>query len=140
MPLVRSLCTVVTYSMRMHSDVIDPASICWHWVSRVAKMADKMLEQDKDGLLPAKQIMHFQSEACWADTMRTVAQIYEHTGMAAAPASLDRIRDYIAQHPRHGATAIRYSMDVLGLSEEAITTRHGRVLAEYRSRFLGASA
>ena len=129
----------MAYVMRIYSDAVDPAAISWGWIDRVAEMVAKMLQHDRDGLLPAEQILHIAAADYWEDTMWTVAQIYEHTGMAAAPASLDRIRDYIAQHPRHGATAIRYSMDVLGLSEEAITTRHGRVLAEYRSRFLGAS-
>jgi hypothetical protein len=120
------------YTLRMvSSDAVDPIRLgrqqLWLWST--------LLEQGMDARRrhPEREerIVDLGMGELLRDPIACIHRIYERFDLELRPEALQRMRRYLAKHPRHEFGEHRYSLEAFGLDHAAV----GRAFERYRDRF-----
>ena len=136
LPVVKSVCTMTGYLMRLYTDKIVPTNISRLWIHRVMLLLKDLLAQQSHLQPYADSILHVQAEEYWNDNMGTVRSIYELLQQPLTPASAELMQSYIDAHSRTGSNSIHYSLDILGISKTEIMEKYSDVLLAYSKIYL----
>ncbi len=109
------------YAMRqVSSDDLQPFALgrqmLWLWSAMLEQgMESRRLHPEREG-----QIVDLHMSEIVADPVGCVGRIYERLDVAFTPDLADRMRRYVASHPRDEHGVHRYSLSAFGLDEAEI--------------------
>jgi hypothetical protein len=125
-----SVCTMITYSSRLHLDPVDPRRIGGYWSDRIERMLTTCA-RDR-ALLPDPQSTDIRFDEFMADDLATVEQIYDLAGQPFDDRTRASIVAYAEAHPRGRHGGVIYDLADFGLEAD----ERRAALAPYRRRFL----
>lgn len=126
-----SLVSLVTYLRGLASAAPDPRRIAADWVPRLAAGLGHTIDARDRGLLPAGRVFDVRFSEFVGNEVATIERIYDHFGLALAPAAADAMRRHLARNPKDRHGAHRYDLAAAGLDAAAERERFRR----YRERF-----
>jgi hypothetical protein len=127
--VVVSMCTMLTYGLRMQSARVDPVAVGRVWSERLARMLDASA-RDRDRVPPA-QVMDLHFGDFLRDEVGAALRVCEWAGLPADDSVRRRFEAYQAANPRGRHGSIDYRLADFGLDADALRTR----LRSYRERF-----
>src|SRR5262249_8888678 len=120
------------YTLRMvSSDEVDPVRLgrqqLHMWSAQLEQgMEARARHPEREG-----PILDLHMRDILRDPLDCIRRIYERFELELAPEVLQRMRDYLARHPRDEFGEHRYSLEAFGLDAQAIE----RAFKGYRERF-----
>jgi hypothetical protein len=128
--VVVSMATMIAYSARMYTDVVDAAALGRTWADRIETLLNACL-RDRHTLSPERSI-DVRFDDFMADELATVRTIYQLAGQPYDRTAERAHVDYLAGHRRGRLGRIDYRAPDVGLDLEELRSR----FAPYSDRFL----
>lgn len=122
----------LTYGLRStFTDESDPARVGPEMTRRWADGLGRALAAREEGLVPAGRFFDVRYEELVRDPIATVRRIYAHYGLAFSPMTEQRMRRFLAAHPKDKHGRHRYTLAEFGLDRDEEAARY----RAYRDRF-----
>ena len=129
--VVASLASL-TYGLRStFSDDMDPTLVGPEMTRRWADGLYRALHAREEGLVPADRFVDICYDELMRDPIDCVRRIYAHYGLLFSPVAEERMRRFLAQHPKDKHGRHRYSLAEFGLDRDEEEERY----RSYRDRF-----
>jgi hypothetical protein len=125
-----SVCTMITYSCRLHLDPVDPVRVGGYWADRIERML-AACTRDR-AAVPESQSCDIRFDDFMADDMATVEQIYALADQPFDERARASIETYASAHPRGRHGGVIYDIGDFGLDPD----ERARALTPYTERFL----
>jgi len=119
--VIASMCTMLTYGLRVHSADVDPVAVGRVWGERIAAMLDASL-RDR-ALVPSNQAMDLGFDAFMRDEIGAALGVCAFAGLAADASVRRRFEAYQAANPRGRHGTIEYRLADFGLDAAALRAR-----------------
>jgi hypothetical protein len=115
--VVSSFASLATLVRSMGSDGVDAAEVAADWTPRLARALHHAIDVRDSGTLPQERFVDIHFGDLLAAPMAVVERIYRHFGLPLPGEAADRMRTFVAAHPRgvHGLHRYRpedYGIDV----------------------------
>ena len=134
--VVPSLASMHTTLRRTFSEAVDPVAVGAEVTRRWADGITRALRARDAGCAPADRFFDLQYTDLVRDPMGTVRQIYTHFGMPLTAPAEERMRRFLAQHPKDKHGPHHYSLQQFGFDADEERARY----RAYCERFgLGAA-
>jgi hypothetical protein len=91
--------------------------------SRWTEGLGRSLELRRSGRIAAERVVDVHHHELGADAMAVVRRIYSQFEMPLTPAAEDRMRAFLAEHPRDGQGRHEYAPEPFGLDREELARR-----------------
>jgi hypothetical protein len=129
--VVGSLASLTTALRSTFSDEVDPEQVGPEMTRRWADGLERALRARDDGLVPADRFFDVRYLDLLRDPIGTVRSIYDHFGLRFTRPAEERMRRFLARHPKDKHGRHQYTLAEFGLDpdEEAVRYR------SYRERF-----
>lgn len=127
--VIASMCTMLTYGLRVHTSRIDPIAVGRVWGDRIVAMLDTSL-RDR-ALVPAGRALDLPFGDFMRDEIGSALRVCEFAGLPADASVRRRFEEYQAANPRGRHGTIEYRLEDFGLDGAALRRR----LAGYVERF-----
>jgi hypothetical protein len=125
-----SLCTMITYGMRMQNEAIDPREVGRYWSARVADLLRGACAREGTRGWPGP-ILDVRFDRFMADPRGTVARVLEFAGHRPGADGWAAIHAYLEANPRGKHGSIVYDLADFGLDSRDVERR----VSGYRERF-----
>ena len=127
--VVASMCTMLSYGLRMLSAHVDPLAVGRVWGDRIVAMLDASL-RDR-ALVPAAQALDLRFDAFMADEIGAALGVCAFAGLASDASVRRGFESYQAANPRGRHGSIEYRLGDFGLDAGVLRSR----LRAYSERF-----
>jgi hypothetical protein len=129
--VVGSLASLTTALRSTFSDEVDPEQVGPEMTRRWADGLERALRARDDGLVPADRFFDVRYLDLLQDPIGTVRSIYDHFDLRFTRPAEERMRRFLARHPKDKHGRHQYTLAEFGLDadEEAVRYR------SYRERF-----
>jgi len=120
--VIQSAITMLAYGARIRRTRIDLAELAAYWVDRIERLL-RACVRDRDAL-PAARSIDVVFHEFMADDLAMVERIYALAALPMTDAARDRLRRFLAEHPRgkHGRVVYDLAGD-FGLDAAALRER-----------------
>jgi Sulfotransferase family len=129
--VVGSLASLTTALRSTFSDDVDPERVGPEMTRRWADGLARALRDRDDGLVPADRFFDVRYVDLVRDPIGTVRSIYDHYGIRFTPAAEERMRRFLARHPKDKHGRHSYTLAEFGLAADEEAARY----RTYRERF-----
>ena len=130
--VVASVSALVAHLRQLASDDTSVAEAAAGMSEEIFLGLDRSIEARDDGVLAAGQVIDVQFSDFMADSSATIAAIYDQLGLELTPATEQRMRSFLAEHPGDGGGGgTRYRFADTGLDAGELRQRAG----PYQERF-----
>jgi len=129
--VVGSLASLTYHLRSTFSDEIDPLQVGPEMTHRWADGLYRALRAREDGLVRADRFLDVRYDDLVADPMASVRRIYTHYGLLLSPVAEERMRRFLAQHPKDKHGRHQYTLAEFGLDRDEEAERY----RPYRDRF-----
>lgn len=113
------------------SDGADPHEIGDEVCRRWAEGINRALRVRDSGAVPAERFVDVMYDDLLRDPIGVVHRVYAHFGRSLSPAAEERMRRFLAAHPKDRFGRHRYSLEQFGLDPDRVR----RDYRDYRERF-----
>ena len=114
--ITASLCTMVAYTQRMNTSVIDPWVIGHYWGNRIEDLLRASVEDRR--LLPEDQVLDIRFHEYMADQISMVERVYEFVGQPMTDVAARAIRTFKDANPKGKHGRILYRLEDFGLDPD----------------------
>eukprot|EP00756_Hemistasia_phaeocysticola_P060404 Hpha_TRINITY_DN4009_c0_g2::TRINITY_DN4009_c0_g2_i1::g.63804::m.63804 len=121
LPVITSVCALTSYCYGTHADRVDVLEVGNHWYNRFNWTLQR-LTSELDRLSP-QQLKNVYFSDFMKDQKGTVKDIAEWAGLGWGAESETAVQAHLDANPRGGSKAVQYSLDVFGVSAEAVQKR-----------------
>ena len=129
--MVGSLASL-TYELRStFSDDVDPVQVGPEMTRRWADGLDRALRARDERLVPADRFFDVRYDELVRDPIDSVRRIYAHFGIVFSPVAEERMRRFLARHPKDKHGRHQYTLAEFGLDRDEEAARY----RAYRDRF-----
>jgi Sulfotransferase family len=129
--VVGSLASLTTALRGTFSDDVHPEQVGPEMTRRWADGLARALRDRDDGLVPADRFFDVRYVDLVRDPIGTVRSIYDHYGIRFTPAAEERMRRFLARHPKDKHGRHSYTLAEFGLNADEEAARY----RTYRERF-----
>ena len=129
--VVASVASLHTVLRSTFSDGAEPHEIGDEVCRRWAEGIHRALRVRDSGTVPADRFVDVMYGDLLRDPIAVVRRVYEHFGRSLSPAAEERMRRFLAAHPKDRYGRHRYSLEQFGLDPDRVR----RDYREYRERF-----
>jgi len=129
--VVGSLASLTTALRSTFSDDVDPEQVGPEMTRRWADGLARALRDRDDGLVPAERFFDVRYVDLVRDPIGTVRSIYDHYGIRFTPGAEERMRRFLARHPKDKHGRHSYTLAEFGLNADEEAARY----RTYRERF-----
>lgn len=120
------------YTMRMvSSDEVDPIRVGRQQLSLWSALLEQGMDARRRHPEREERIVDLPMHDIVRDPIACVRRIYERFDLPLRPEVVERMRGYLARHPRDEFGAHRYTLEAFGLDEEEVS----RAFKGYREHF-----
>jgi hypothetical protein len=113
------------------SDALDPRALGQQQLRAWSKTLARGKHARERHAARAAQFLDLHFHEIASDAIGCVRRIYAHFGLALSPEFEQRMRDYVAEHPREEHGAHRYTLEGFGLTPREVDA----AFADYVTRF-----
>jgi hypothetical protein len=122
----------LTYALRStFSDDVDPLQVGPEMTRRWCDGLERGLRVRERGLVSASRFFDVRYDELVRDPIDVVRRIYLHYGLPFSPVAEDRMRRFLARHPKDKHGRHRYTLDQFGMDRDEEAARY----RSYRERF-----
>jgi len=123
--IIASLTSLMSVLRQLGSDAISLPDIASEFAAYLVEGLDRSVTAREDGTVPAGRVVDVQFREFMADPFATIGAIYERLGLDLAPASEQRMREFLADNTteKHGGHNYTWADTGLDLGEWRERTR-----------------
>jgi hypothetical protein len=129
--VVGSLASLTTALRSTFSDDVEPVRVGSEMTRRWAEGLDRALRVRDEGVIAAERFFDVRYVDLLRDPLGSVRRIYRHFDLALTRAAEERMRRFLAQHPKDKHGRHRYTLGEFGLDPDEEGARY----RAYRERF-----
>lgn len=129
-PVALSMIAMITYSERMHRDIVDVSAVAHSWVDRLERLLGACV-RDR-AVIPADRSVDIRFDDFMADEMGVAENVYRVAGESFTAEVRSAVSDYLHAHRRGRHGRVHTSAQMFGLDPEELRDR----FAPYAARFL----
>ena len=129
--VVGSLASLTTELRSTFSDEVDAERVGPEMTRRWAEGLDRALRARDEGIVSADRFFDVRYADLLRDPFGTVRRIYRHFDLAFTPTAEERMRRFLAQHPKDKHGRHSYTLAEFGLDRDEEAARY----RAYRERF-----
>lgn len=129
-PVALSMIAMITYSERMHRDIVDVPTVAHAWVDRLERLLGACV-RDR-AVIPPERSVDIRFDDFMADEMGVAETVYRVAGDSFGDEARSAVSDYLASHRRGRHGRVHTSPEMFGLDPEELQER----FASYSARFL----
>lgn len=129
-PVALSMIAMITYSERMHRDIVDVPTVAAAWVDRLERLLGACV-RDR-AVIPPERSVDIRFDDFMADEMGVAETVYRVAGESFGDEARSAVSDYLASHRRGRHGRVHTSPEMFGLDPEELQER----FASYSARFL----
>ena len=122
--VVGSLASLTTALRGTFSDEVDPVRVGAEMTRRWADGLHRALRVRDEGDVPANRFLDVRYTDLVRDPLGTVRLIYHHFDLVLTPAAKERMRRYLAQHPKDKHGRHSYTLAEFGLDPDEESARY----------------
>lgn len=112
-PVTASLCTMLAYVARGHTDHVDLLEVGRYWSARVEGLLQSAVRDAP--LVPDEQLFHVRFHEFLTDEMTMVKRVYEFAEQPMTEDALHKIKLFKLANPRGKLGSIEYRLEDFGL-------------------------
>jgi hypothetical protein len=124
--IVASLASLVARLRQLATDESTIPEAAEEFGEYIVDGLDRSIDAREDGTVPAERVVDVQFSQFMADPFGTIRTIYERLDLELAPATEERMRDFLAANPQDAHGGHRYTWTDTGLDEGAWRDRAER--------------
>ncbi|WP_197724266.1 sulfotransferase family protein [Mycolicibacterium aurum] len=129
-PVALSMIAMITYSERMHRDIVDVSAVAHSWVDRLERLLGACV-RDR-AVIPADRSVDIRFDDFMADEVGVAENVYRVAGESFTAEVRSAVSDYLHAHRRGRHGRVHTSAQMFGLDPEELRDR----FAPYAARFL----
>jgi hypothetical protein len=126
-----SMCTMITYTARLHLQSVDPVALGGYWSDRIERMLHSCVHDRS--LLPAGQSTDIVFDQFMADDLGTLERVYELAEQPFDHESREAVTSYRNSHARGRYGTVQYELSDFGVD----AGERAEALRFYTDAFLG---
>ncbi len=121
--IIASLGSLVARLRSLASDDTSVPAAAEEWAELIMDGLDRSVVARETGVVPADRVVDVQFAEFMADPFTTIRRVYEKLGLELSPDAEQRMRRFLAEHPRDRYGNHVYTFAETGLDEGALRER-----------------